>query len=691
MSGIQYGNSSGFQTMPQVYGNIYNLFTLGQVYGNTSNFSTLYLSSGETLWFKTSSQIIGSPGTVEGDIRSFRTSVQFQGNIQVFNTVPLITGNINSFRTGVQFWGDTLVFKTVPLLTGNTFQFKTLDRTAWERGDWRKYLVREDLSKGKLDLLEYRSDGNYLTTYDEIDMAMGPEVVGTSGDTSRLWVVYRDKVDGAIYLARSNTDFTAWDYHTRMVRSPSGSSRPTLEFDSQGRLWISLELQPAGSLYKEIWLFQYPNVGSTLRFICQGDYPVLSKDEEGVFYLFYRATNGVIYHRESNDNYDSEYMVNAAGYPLGFFNPLQSGIGGFVDLRTFILFYNTGNEVQPRYIKTDDFYTGKPREELIPSVNVGGISWVDNSFYVSFRVIDELTKAPLEGARVVFKGIEKYTDSLGIVDYGKIGVLDSEEFQVTLDGFNSSGWVIYITGNVDILVELLGPFQVNEELLPSVSVGGMTWEDTRKTVTFIVSGSGGGRLIGILVKFDTREVYTNHVGVAVFPLTTSGVREYDISGSGYLPVEGSLDIQEDTTVEIEMQPDWDGVLREELDTNVSIESMTWEDMTYTVTFIVYHYHLNLPASGVQVNFNGEDKVTSGLGEVVFYNVRPHPTVDLYEYTLIHQDYLEPTIGQVKVGGYDLVKAITINCHIGSDMLPRSLDSEEIGASVALQSILWVEV
>ncbi len=769
--------------------------------------------------------------------------------------------------------------------------------TLWEEGE-KWFELEDNLTEGKFDFLEYKEEPlpRGIILQRDVSVAMGPEILGTPGDLSRIWVAFTDQETGEIYLARSDADWNQWEEYLHIIYAPSGSYQPSLTFGQDGWHRMAVTLVPAGTTQEEIWIYEPPYSGYGVRKIADGQHPLIAKNFYGDTYLFYSKDE--ILYRAKKDNYSEELnllLPYEGDKPLGFRTIIDRQSFNFCVFKHIIF---VGNGVSlPNYVLTNK--TLLAMEQLSTKASVKSIDWVDWSFNVSFLVKDTFTQQPLEGALVTFKGIERVTNSAGIADFGRLGVLDEEDFTVNAEGYNEAGWTLEITEDTMVEVMLLGPMNLNESLSASAQVLGISWEEVldpavmvrvyssyedvptgeqthllkhtnnssnqreslvwqskgqsadqdatvniytsgskRPGIALRVSGSSGsesfydgifrfpnnyleiGRYVGgsfTSLGTKTMDIEQNKwyslrmqaIGTSVklkiwergleepldwdLEITDSsltsgyaGVFDFDSNGMSmwqdfylndekanwetsdggipdgwslqfgtvsrwstetieelervYTPVPNASitfgeqsalsdseglarfeDIPYDTMQPFEItHPDYQGITKgevfvpeldgeedfwvnvkiqdlpiepykESLSTSVQVTGIDWEDMTYVVTFVVRDYQTNTLMSGVQVDFNNEVKTTDGSGQAVFVGVRPFPTVVLYDYTLTHADYDEPTLGQVRVSGNDQGKAIIIGCQIGLKTLPRKTDGEHLQAQIGFASILWVEV
>lgn len=338
MSEIQYGESLGFQTLSQLVGDSLDFSTLGQVLGDIYGFNTLVLYNSEILQFRTLSQIVGST--------------------MYFTTLTQVGGDVDGFQTSRQYWGELDTFRTSSFATGNVKYFKTLEQTSWERGDWRKYVVQEDLSQGLMDTVYWDQEGKYFTLYDELDMNIGPLIQGDPNDNSQVWITYRSKKDGDIYVVRSDSEYREWEYRERLI-ARSGSKNPSIVTDKQGRYLVAVECLLGEESH--IWISEYPYNIDNLHRIDYGQYPVLGKDFEGNIYLFYQSEDRkTILYRFSEDGFSSvkelPYSDGTDIRPVGFYEYFTEVSPSHSTYRYLLYFYTEDGVLRYYLSKEMEWY-----------------------------------------------------------------------------------------------------------------------------------------------------------------------------------------------------------------------------------------------------------------------------------------------------------------------------------------------
>ncbi len=172
----------------------------------------------------------------------------------------------------------------------------------------------------------------------------------------RVWWSYSDPETGDIWVAKSDKNFIRWEERQRLLFVPSGSTNPSVIFDSQGRYIIAVEFLPAGSDQKEIWLYEPPYSGTGIRQITQGQYPVLAKDIHGEVFLFYQTADmSQILYRKSSDNFNIDYPFESSEdeklQPRGF-RVVTKQISSIHQRYAHLMFYQEGEGELPLYKMT---------------------------------------------------------------------------------------------------------------------------------------------------------------------------------------------------------------------------------------------------------------------------------------------------------------------------------------------------
>ena len=144
--------------------------------------------------------------------------------------------------------------------------------------------------------------------------------------SGRLWGVYAQTV-GEIYLLKANEELNDWDKNVLLTFSPTGSQKPTIEFNPDGHYEIAVEITVAGTGVKEIWLMSYPYEGSSIRKICNGSSPTLVLNHDKSLILYYgdqEQTN--IYYRRESEGFNTEHSIDFIFEPerkLDFINSFK--------------------------------------------------------------------------------------------------------------------------------------------------------------------------------------------------------------------------------------------------------------------------------------------------------------------------------------------------------------------------------
>ena len=200
----------------------------------------------------------------------------------------------------------------------------------------------------------FDSENDYLGFTDDYDFCFGPinegeglieqvypegwetdpitEIEYTTQDygynkySGRLWGVYAQTV-GEIYLLKANEELNDWDKNVLLTFSPTGSQKPTIEFNPDGHYEIAVEITVAGTGVKEIWLMSYPYEGSSIRKICNGSSPTLVLNHVKELILYYgdqEQTN--IYYRRESEGFNTEHSIDFIFEPerkLDFINSFK--------------------------------------------------------------------------------------------------------------------------------------------------------------------------------------------------------------------------------------------------------------------------------------------------------------------------------------------------------------------------------
>jgi len=213
-------------------------------------------------------------------------------------------------------------------------------------------------------------------------------------------------------------------------------------------------------------------------------------------------------------------------------------------------------------------------EEMTAEVGIASIEWEDTRKTVTLEVTDG--SSPMQGIVVNFNNEEKTTNSEGKVVFTGIiaGIYD---FVIDEEGY------FYTTGSIevenDVIVEIiLEPEQdttMIEEMTASVGLSSIEWEDMRRVVTFEIVDGEYSPLEGIAVQFDSSTITTDSTGKAIFN-TIAGTYDFVIDEEGYFYTTGSISFEEDTTVQIMLEPEQNTNITEEMTASVDMEILWLE-------------------------------------------------------------------------------------------------------------------
>ncbi len=153
-------------------------------------------------------------------------------------------------------------------------------------------------------------------------------------------------------------------------------------------------------------------------------------------------------------------------------------------------------------------------------------------YTVTFMVEDSETEEPVVNATVTFNGEEYMTDNNGIAVIEDI-------YPSVYDYTVEKGGYVSVEGEVEVVD---ADVTVEVEMEPEVY-----------TVTFIVEDSETKEpIVSAVVTFDGEEYMTDNDGIAVIENVYPSVYDYTVEKEGYITVEGEVEVEEDTTVDIEM-------------------------------------------------------------------------------------------------------------------------------------------
>jgi len=408
---------------------------------------------------------------------------------------------------------------------------------------------------------------------EEMKVTVGPAVIGTVGDISRLWATYRDE-DGDIYVARSDEDWGRWEYTERITESPIGSTNPSIAFDQDGNWVVAVEYLPAGATQKEIWLIDYPYDENNVNKTADGQYPVLGNDIDGVVYLFYQSTDTTeILYRKSDEDYDTAHTLPYSSqvdmYPKGY-RLVHEPITQFHDKYIYVIFFDDGTL---RYYRSedDDRYTvgidllvvnpnGIPAE--LTDVVFGG-----ETARTNLRGEAEFLYMPYaERIDYEINGHKSWTEIPGADKGTRIGlIVQSEPHNETIKPSADVGitWqpIIYATE------------EPSETIMPSGSIG-IDWEVVGVDVEFTIVDSNCEPVENATVEFYGESETTDENGKALFESVTGGTHSFKVT-EGDRVKEGEI-LVVDTNVFVHINID--GYV-ETISPSVSLD-IEWIEMFY---------------------------------------------------------------------------------------------------------------
>ncbi|MFC2151435.1 C25 family cysteine peptidase [Bacteroidota bacterium] len=198
--------------------------------------------------------------------------------------------------------------------------------------------------------------------------------------------------------------------------------------------------------------------------------------------------------------------------------------------------------------------------------------------YKSYEIvfsIDDGTNL-VQGATVNFDGKNETTDTNGECTFNVTYSLN-KDYSVTKAGYD----------------DLCGKINVDEDKTVELSMSLITYH-----VTFAVEDEASVAMENVLVEFNSESKYTNASGECVFDLNMVFGEDYVITMDGYDDVNGTMDVYEDTTINI-----------------------TLDLTTFSVTFVVVDPN-SQAISSVKVEFNSITKYTDIDGEAIFTEVVP---------------------------------------------------------------------
>jgi hypothetical protein len=327
--------------------------------------------------------------------------------------------------------------------------------------------------------------------------------------SGRLWGVYQASI-GEIYLLKANEELTGWDRNELLAFSPTGSQKPTIEFNPAGHYEIAVEITIAGTGVKEIWLMSYPYEGSSIRKICNGSSPTLVLNHNKELVLFYgdqEQTN--IYYRLENESYNTEHSIDYIFEPertLDFINAFKIDEKEIVAKPypefspdpieysgKLIVFYKRDDDYKPyKYTITDELYryVFKYKEPVLEpyfddiinsiDIDVSNLTWEDMRYLINLFSSPE-ADIYIEGQ----KEQESISTTLNTAGEGSVLIIPyNTVYKLVLEkeGIIEDSWGLLIFNNdetkmMDINVPFLGddskPVENNNI---DISISNILWD-----------------------------------------------------------------------------------------------------------------------------------------------------------------------------------------------------------------------
>ena len=347
-----------------------------------------------------------------------------------------------------------------------TWQKLPKPSTLWEEGE-KWFELEDNLAEGKFDFLEYKEEPlpKGIILQRDVSVAMGPEILGTPGDLSRIWVAFTDQETGEIYLARSDAEWNQWEEYIHVIYAPSGSYQPSLTFGQDGWHRMAVTLIPAGEEIPEVWIIEPPYSGDGIRRLDLGEHPKIFRDYWGNTWVFYyKSETGIIYSKSSKDNFASATEINLSnkGYPPLGVRLLHWEVTPYHDQFRNVLFFGSGKNM-PFYV----------------------VSQIEDVFTVGLSLSIIGDKGFLPQVEVHLYGIGKQTSD----ENGKVLFLGLDYPQKITYKLTHPSYKNFPMGTIEILTEDAGTLvertltmfrtqssQLGEGLQTSWKVLGIEWE-----------------------------------------------------------------------------------------------------------------------------------------------------------------------------------------------------------------------
>ncbi len=244
--------------------------------------------------------------------------------------------------------------------------------------------------------------------------------------------------------------------------------------------------------------------------------------------------------------------------------------------------------------------------------NGSDCAWIDNIIFpmstqtVTFNVTT--SGNPVAGATISFSNQVVSTNNSGVAIFSGVPRGNSRPYSV-----NKANYVTAV-GTVDIAYVNVNQYVELEPMQGDYSV------------TFTVSGTEG-LLAGALVTLSGSSLTTDVNGQVVFLGLDLGTYPYAVEAVGYIPQEGTVVVDEDEVVEINLEP---------------------VPPVYNLTFLILDEN-NIPIEGAIVNMNGNVQTTNSQGYVYFTGLLEGD----YYYTISSTGFL-PIEGTIAVTSDSIV-------------------------------------
>jgi len=317
---------------------------------------------------------------------------------------------------------------------------------------------------------------NVLTFPDEFGWCFGPAVIGDTTEinqdryhpySERLWVVWKNNA-GEMWMAKSNSDFTEFEWKQQLLFVPSGANNPTITFDENGNYVLAVDLIPPGLEESEIWLMEYPYRDAAVRRVAYGKRPKLFMDHTKDVLLFYHNDDTIagdtqIKYIAKSENYASEHIL-----------PVH--IGGIKTVYS-VRYYWYGPEQKPDYNMAALVAYKVQRERI-----------------TRYLITTPLVTYPIEASL----GDDGLNDKVGAY-CGVQGIIWDEAFDpyINISAHENVGAYCGVVG-ISWVLNTLVEVQLDENVEPIVAIRDIEWREiifTTKQLDETVGASVGVRSI----------------------------------------------------------------------------------------------------------------------------------------------------------------------------------------------------